>query len=52
MIYRARVREALAAANPHAEFVDFREPSSRRLEARKAAAVMIQGSARERWTSP
>jgi hydroxymethylbilane synthase len=42
MIYRARVREALGDANPHTEFVDFREPSSRRVDARKAAAAMIQ----------
>jgi len=42
VIYRARVREALRDAHPHGEFVDFRQSSPRRLDARKAAAVMIQ----------
>jgi len=37
VIYRARVREALTDAHPHGEFVDFRESSPRRLDARKRA---------------
>ena len=42
MIYRSRVRGMLAQGNPHTEFVDFSEPSSRRVDARKAAAALIQ----------
>jgi hydroxymethylbilane synthase len=41
-LYLERVCAALREAHPHAEFVDFRETPTRKLDARKSAAAVLQ----------
>jgi len=42
IVHRARVYAALREAHPHVELVDFREASTRKPDARRAAASMLQ----------
>jgi porphobilinogen deaminase len=42
ILHRERVCYMLKEAHPHAEFVDFREPRARKLDARKSVAAALQ----------